>query len=336
MKYSLINISPEDIDFNLDNPRGESPEDIQNDKSFVQLKDSVFKYGVLVPIVVHRQKGKAKRYLLVDGERRVRAALATKREKVPAHVAIRKNELDEQLQAFHIHTIRDPWRPVAEARALKKMQEEIRIRHPKKTQKEIRNELQELTGYSDDRFKTMIHAIRFPDSVLKEVEDGKLNWSHLIQIEESFIEPISNQFPDLLKEFSKDEIRQRLLNKARHKILSSTRALMSNITPLFARAESKEEREFIEKRISEFINKDDETAEAVLKKYEAKFPESGKDTVEFGKELLDRASELNSMVVHIQAKNIKVFPDLARNISNSLKNLKKSINSILNKLDKRQ
>ena len=76
-KYNLQEIDPRKIDIDQDNPRNESVEVIIADPSFEQLKDSVYKHGVLVPIVIRKQIGKAKPYKLVDGERRLRAALAT-------------------------------------------------------------------------------------------------------------------------------------------------------------------------------------------------------------------------------------------------------------------
>ena len=86
--YKLTEVSPTEVQFSKQNPRGESPEQIRNDKTFEQLKDSVYKFGVLVPIVVHRlPEGAKKKYILVDGERRLRAALATRTKKIPAHVA---------------------------------------------------------------------------------------------------------------------------------------------------------------------------------------------------------------------------------------------------------
>ena len=67
-KYDLKQIDPNEVEYSRDNPRGEEEEDILKDPEFEQLKDSVYKYGVLVPIVVHLQRGKAKPYYLVDGD----------------------------------------------------------------------------------------------------------------------------------------------------------------------------------------------------------------------------------------------------------------------------
>ena len=74
--YELKRVPPEDVAFSKQNPRGESPDEIRNDKTFEQLKDSVAQFGVLVPIVVHKAEDSSpKRYVLVDGERRLRAAM---------------------------------------------------------------------------------------------------------------------------------------------------------------------------------------------------------------------------------------------------------------------
>ena len=66
-KYRLDEISPDEISPNIKNPRGEKPDEIQRDKTFEQLKDSVAQFGVLVPIVVHELKTSSPyKYILVD------------------------------------------------------------------------------------------------------------------------------------------------------------------------------------------------------------------------------------------------------------------------------
>lgn len=124
-KYNLQEIDPRKIDFDPENPRNESEEVINTDPSFEQLKDSVYKHGVLVTIVIRKQTGGGKPYKLVDGERRLRAALATGVDLVPAHIAESTETMDDIVQAFHIHMLRKQWQPVAMTRALKKIMEHL-------------------------------------------------------------------------------------------------------------------------------------------------------------------------------------------------------------------
>ena len=111
----LKQVSPKEVEFASSNPRGESEEETSRDATFERLKDSVYQFGVLVPIVVHEQeRGAEKPYRLVDGERRLRAALATGAKKVPAHIAPRGERMDDLIQAVHIHMLRKQWKSVAE------------------------------------------------------------------------------------------------------------------------------------------------------------------------------------------------------------------------------
>ncbi len=185
-KYRLKQISPKEISPNIQNPRGESPEEIQKDKAFEQLKDSVSQFGVLVPIVVHEiKKPGPHKYILVDGERRYRAALETNTEKIPAHIATAEDKGEERIQAFHIHMLRKQWKPVAIVRSFKVIRKELKKTRTWKNNKELLLELQSLTGCTDTQLEDLERGIHYPERVLKDVDANKLLWSHLVQFEAS-------------------------------------------------------------------------------------------------------------------------------------------------------
>ena len=105
-------IPPNEIDFDDKNPRGETAEQIEEDSSFKELKKSVRHYGVLVPLVTRKSRKKRKPYKLVDGERRLRAALSENKELVPIHV-IEGKETDGRILAYNIHMLRKQWTKVS-------------------------------------------------------------------------------------------------------------------------------------------------------------------------------------------------------------------------------
>ena len=256
-KYNLIKVLPQEVRFNKQNPRGESEEIIKSDSTFEQLKDSVSQFGVLVPIVVHEKGGSdGKKYTLVDGERRLRAALATNIKKIPAHVASSEDRMDELLQAFHIHMLRKQWAPVAIARSFKLIKDELKKSRDIKNESELLDELKSFTGCSNKQLEDFQRGIRYSDEVLKEVEEGKIKWSHLVQIEASFIEQLKVHFPDLLKEYGEEKVRGKLVEKARQKIIG-TRDLMENMLPVFQRAKTPDEKKFAKPLLIYFINKID-------------------------------------------------------------------------------
>ena len=124
-KYQIQEIEPQLIVFNKENVRDESPEEIEADENYQRLKESVSEFGVLVPLVVKPYGKSSKKYLLIDGERRLRASLATNQKTVPVHILIDTDAENEMLYAFQIHMLRKEWSLVAQARALVKISSKL-------------------------------------------------------------------------------------------------------------------------------------------------------------------------------------------------------------------
>ena len=128
-KPHISEIDPKIIMPDPENVRHESEERIEADESFLRLKESVYTYGVLVPLVIapYSKSNKEYKYILVDGERRLRAALATNLQKVPVHILDSAEKGNQMLYAFQIHMLRKEWPRPAQARALLKI---IKEAHP--------------------------------------------------------------------------------------------------------------------------------------------------------------------------------------------------------------
>ncbi|MBN1359202.1 MAG: ParB N-terminal domain-containing protein [Sedimentisphaerales bacterium] len=332
-RYELKRVPPEDVEYAEFNPRGEKEIEIEADPTFEQLKDSVWKYGVLVPIVVHRQDS-GKPYRLVDGERRLRAALATKVARIPAHIATNETGLDDLVQAFHIHMLRKQWKAVAQAKALKRIMEKMKEQGRLTNSSDLLEELQTATGCTETRLKALRRAIRFPDSVLKSVDDGKLSWSHLIQIEESFIEAVKGKFPELLAEIGTKHARLILVRKAQQKTLTSTRALMENVLPVVTRADTDEEKLFAKGLLKEFLDELDMPAEHVLQQYEKKYPRSGRNWTELGKDVLEFAGCLAELLDHVDTKMLKSYPKLTKDVQERLQSLRAKLGTVLRRINR--
>ena len=90
-------------------PSGENPRIInEKDPRFVELAESVAAQGVMVPVHV-RPKGK--KYELLAGERRLRAANVAKRETLPAmvHYGMTDAELQAVATLFGQSLVLDPY-----------------------------------------------------------------------------------------------------------------------------------------------------------------------------------------------------------------------------------
>lgn len=85
------------------------------DKMF-QLKQSIKKHGIKVPLTVEDLGGG--KYLLIDGERRFRAAVELGLKEVPVTVEAPKSEADRLIEQFSIQEQHEAWTPIEKAMAI--------------------------------------------------------------------------------------------------------------------------------------------------------------------------------------------------------------------------
>ncbi len=317
----------------MQNPRGEKPDEIQKDKTFEQLKDSVAQFGVLVPIVVHEKAKSPYKYVLIDGERRFRAALATNLESIPAHIASSDDPMDKRVQAFHIHMLRKQWKPVATVRAFKIIRKELRKKTKWKNDKELLLELQFLTGCTDTQLENLQRGIHYPEKVLKEIDDGKIRWSHIVQFEASFVEQLEQHFPNFLKKLGARKVRESLTEKARQKVIKPTRDLIENMLPIFQRAKTEKEKNVARFLFEKFINDPDLSPEAIKIAYNKKFPPP-KEQLELTNEIIKTFELLNPMIQQVEAGLIIAYSKKAKELKKALESLKITVNNKLRQLAK--
>jgi len=323
---TVDDVDPKDIDFAAFNPRGEKSKEIESDPSFIQLKDSVYKYGVLVPLVVHRQFDPDKKtFRLVDGERRLRAALDTNAKTVPVRITDAGEPLGDVIQAFHIHMLRKQWLQVPQTRGLKRILKYKKWEAREKFKDDELEELQTLTGCTKAQLRSLLRTSRYEDEVLDDVENERLNYSHLVQIEESLVERIETEYPRLLAEIPKTIIRQKMIQKAKKKIITDTRSLMLNVAPVISRAHTRSEKNAVEDLLRRFIINDDMEPEQVLKEFEHTHPTAQLDVLDQMGRILDAAEAISILLSRFQPHDAKSWPDMARKILTSLERLRKSI-----------
>jgi ParB family chromosome partitioning protein len=97
----LIEIGPDQIDPNPDNPRL-----IFREADMNQLLESIDEVGIKVPVTTYMYR---RRYVLIDGERRWRCAKKLNMKSVPAIVQPRPAPLENLLTMFNIHNVRTDW-----------------------------------------------------------------------------------------------------------------------------------------------------------------------------------------------------------------------------------
>jgi len=231
LKTKLDQFDPTLIDFDQFNPRGESEETIVNDESFTGLIDSIKQYGILEPIIIKSNPTDSKRYTLVDGERRLRAAKNIKLNQVPALLI--EKEIDGKILAYHVHMLRKQWGKAAETKSIKRIINEIENSTPNLSENEIKKKIKEITKTKQSRINDLYILIKYEDRFIDLVAEEKLDISYLIQGQTSFINRLINKYPEILSEFPESKIRSIIAEKSISKLVPGTRYWMDTFRDVF-------------------------------------------------------------------------------------------------------
>jgi hypothetical protein len=216
-------INPLYIKPSEENPRGE---DFFKDKDFLRLKESVAKYGVIVPIIAKKlaKEEDRKKYQLVDGERRWKAAIDTNQDKIPAYIIPSEKEINILTTMFQIHMNQEGWDAIEQARALegiiiglkKDVREKRDTGDEDKIEEEIVKQLLEITGMDKLTAWSRIRFFRWPIELREYIynEPNKSYYSYAVEMEEKIVEPALRNFPDITEKISPDDMRKALFVKA--------------------------------------------------------------------------------------------------------------------------
>lgn len=136
-----------------------------DDETIEELAQSIREHGIIQPIVV-RKKGK--KYEIVVGERRYRAAKLAKLEEIPAII---KEMTEEQMMELAIleNLQREDLTPIEEAEAYQNLIEKLNF-----TQDDLAKRL----GKSRPHITNMIRLLQLPEEVRQMVNDGDLSMGH--------------------------------------------------------------------------------------------------------------------------------------------------------------
>jgi ParB/RepB/Spo0J family partition protein len=165
--------------------------------------------GVLVPITVyHDGRRSSTPYVLLDGERRLRAAKQINRATIPALVVPRPSPKENAVRMFNIHMLREDWREIETAWALEEIMNETGVRDDR--------DLQQLTGLSVDRIRNMKRVLDFPKSWQQRVAREEIPYQLLVELDKNVLSRRRNeleQSSDAVLELSVPELRDIFLKK---------------------------------------------------------------------------------------------------------------------------
>ena len=133
----VIQILPESIEKNKDNPR--MLFDVPDMK---ELEVSISLRGILVPLIVFRKSENKNKFVLLDGERRLKCANKLNLDKIPVNVIAAPSRTENIIRMFNIHKVRKEWEIVPTAYSLELLIELLE----KEGKKTTNAELSKLTG----------------------------------------------------------------------------------------------------------------------------------------------------------------------------------------------
>ena len=204
-----------------------NPRDQIARKEVEDLKKSIQAVGgILVPLVVY-ERGDGK-YVLLDGERRWRAAKELKLEEVPANILANPvNDFENLRTMFNIHLQRKDWSTAARAVALGRMMKmsDTLAMSPQQI-KEI------LPGMTRTKFEEAKLLLRCPRDLIDRCLAGELNEYYLILIARG-LDACFKAYPDLTSEYTWEDSVRNFVKKVddgwvRNVISSRTLAIIAS------------------------------------------------------------------------------------------------------------
>jgi len=147
-------------------PNPEQPRRGFNEGTLRELADSIREKGVLQPVLVEETADG--RYIVVAGERRVRAARLAGLERVP--VVVRQFTAEEKLEIALIENVqREDLSPLEEARAYKRLMELGNASQEQVAQK---------VGKDRSTVANTIRLLKLPPDAMAALEDGSITAGH--------------------------------------------------------------------------------------------------------------------------------------------------------------
>ncbi|MCQ3805860.1 MAG: ParB/RepB/Spo0J family partition protein [Acidimicrobiaceae bacterium] len=188
------------------NPR--NPRLVFPEEELDRLAESIHQEGILVPIVVYPEDdGK---YTLIDGERRFRCALRLGLESVPALITDRKGDIENLVSMFNIHQMREPWRDMPTAIALRELEDAMKADGAATPSDRA---LADRTGLSQERVKRLRYAVQLPDEYQHYIQEGTIPLNWFWELHRNVIQPLANKRPKLHEEFGEDAVRSAFVAK---------------------------------------------------------------------------------------------------------------------------
>jgi ParB family chromosome partitioning protein len=157
----FTHLSPDDLHLHASQPRKNFDDD-----QLAELAESIKRVGVLTPLLVEKDEETGK-WMLIAGERRLRASKIAGLESVPVWVAPKMS--DHRVLMLIENVQRVDLSPVEEAHAYSGLVEKLDYTH---------EDVARATGKSRTHVTATMGLLRLPEAVLRRVEAGVITLGH--------------------------------------------------------------------------------------------------------------------------------------------------------------
>jgi len=207
----LKTIPTDIIQPNPHNPRMFFPED-----TLSVLYESISKVGILVPLLVY--KNKRGNFVILDGERRWRCAKKLGLPTVPVNIIAEPDTITNLLTMFNIHNIREPWQVMPAALKLEVIMRYLKTKNERK--------LAELTGLKVGNVRRLKRLLQYPkkyqDLMLKDTGEGEITADFFSELYPIF-GLLKKYLPETSRKLSQKSIIENLMEKYKKKIIKAAR-----------------------------------------------------------------------------------------------------------------
>ena len=216
---SLIPDSALDVDVLENSPRGlrsvpvdeidanpEQPREVFDPTDLDALAASIKVHGIMSPLIVRRDEG---RYILIAGERRLRAAALAGVTEVPVVVRELKTEADALELALVENLQRSDLDPIESAKGYQRLQEIYGY-----TQEEVARTV----GLERSTVANALRLLRLPEVALNALREGQISAGHA-----RALLPLSHDEADLRKVLSQVIVRELSVRRVEQMVAELTR-----------------------------------------------------------------------------------------------------------------
>lgn len=201
------------IEPNLDNPRR-----LFDPEKMEELTKSIHLRGIMVPLIVYKKSEQSDKYVLLDGECRLKCSKYLGLTTVPIREISKPTKTENLIRMFNIHNVRTPWELVPTAFALEKL---IHLLE-KQGKKTTSTELSKLTGMSPIRISECKRILKYKPYLhlaLDSKPEKRISGDFFSQFD--LVYDKLKKYPEITKQYPKKKLLEIMIKKKQDGVIDN-------------------------------------------------------------------------------------------------------------------